>query len=108
MVVETAARQCAWLALFPDTGRTHQLRAHLAAIGHPILGDGKYGGEEAFWEGADLAPKMHLHARQVRMPRPDGKGDFLVQAPLTDHMLATWRFFGFEHNLEITEEIADN
>jgi hypothetical protein len=42
------------------------------------------------------------------MPRPDGKGDFLVQAPLTDHMLATWRFFGFEHNLEITEEIADN
>ncbi|MDA0655588.1 MAG: RluA family pseudouridine synthase [Proteobacteria bacterium] len=107
MVIETAARQCSWLALFPDTGRTHQLRAHLAAIGHPILGDGKYGGEEAFLEGANLVAKMHLHARQIRMPRPDGKGDFLVQAPLTDHMLATWRFFGFEHNLEITEDLAD-
>ena len=51
-VVERAGRRAAWLALEPLTGRTHQLRAHCALIGTPILGDGKYGGAAAFLEGA--------------------------------------------------------
>src|SRR3546814_2199700 len=49
-----------WVELQPYTGRTHQLRVHMAAIGHPILGDGKYGGKDAFLTGT-ISRKMHLH-----------------------------------------------
>ena len=43
-VIERAGNRAAWVELQPLTGRTHQLRVHMAAIGHPIVGDGKYGG----------------------------------------------------------------
>ncbi len=73
-VLERLGKRLAWLELLPLTGRTHQLRVHMQAIGHPIIGDGKYGGQEAFVEGMDLARKMHLHARrswdQTRLPVP--------------------------------------
>ena len=99
-VVERAGRRAAWLALEPLTGRTHQLRAHCALIGTPILGDGKYGGAAAFLEGAGIGERLHLHARTIRLPHPAG-GEVTVTAPLPPHMLATWRFFGFsEHPVE--------
>lgn len=94
-VVEHAGRRVAWLALMPVTGRTHQLRAHCAAMGTPILGDGKYGGEAAFLPGAAVAKQLHLHARQIEVPRPQG-GVIRVVAPLPPHMRATWAFFGFD------------
>lgn len=94
-VVEKAGREAAWLALEPQTGRTHQLRVHCAAIGTPILGDGKYGGGAAYLAGSGIARRLHLHARAIRIPHPDG-GILEVTAPLPDHMLATWRFFGFD------------
>ncbi len=93
-VLEHAGRRAAWLALEPRTGRTHQLRAHCAALGTPILGDGKYGGTEAFLEGTELSPKLHLHARALQIPRPGG-GVVTAEAPLPEHMRATWKFFGF-------------
>jgi 23S rRNA pseudouridine955/2504/2580 synthase len=94
-VVENAGREIAWVAFRPLTGRTHQLRVHAAALGTPILGDGKYGGKGAFLEGRGLSRKLHLHARRVVLPRPGG-GFLDVTAPLADHVLASWRFFGFD------------
>jgi 23S rRNA pseudouridine955/2504/2580 synthase len=94
-VVEHAGRRAAWLALMPITGRTHQLRAHCVAMGTPILGDGKYGGREAYLAGVDLPRQLHLHARSIRLPRPGG-GMIQARAPLPAHMATTWRFFGFD------------
>jgi 23S rRNA pseudouridine955/2504/2580 synthase len=104
-VVEQAWRRAAWLALMPITGRTHQLRAHCVALGTPILGDGKYGGQAAFIAGADLPKQLHLHARSIRLPRPGG-GIIAAKAPLPVHMLATWQFFGFDPN-PAEEPLAD-
>lgn len=88
-----------WMALEPVTGRTHQLRAHMAEIGHPILGDGKYGGSEADnagdgWGaavGGDLSRKLHLHARSLTVEHPVTKALMTFTAPLPDHMARTWK-----------------
>jgi 23S rRNA pseudouridine955/2504/2580 synthase len=92
--VERAGRRAAWLALEPLTGRTHQLRVHCAALGTPILGDGKYGGAAAVLEGKQISRKLHLHARGIEIPHPAG-GVLAVTAPLPEHMRATWLFLGF-------------
>jgi 23S rRNA pseudouridine955/2504/2580 synthase len=94
-VVETAARRCAWLILRPRTGRTHQLRVHCAeALRRPILGDGKYGGRDAFIPGVEGGNRLHLHARAIDLPHPDG-GRLSVTAELPEELAATWRFFNF-------------
>ena len=95
-VIDTAGRRVAWLALRPRTGRTHQLRVHCAAMGCPILGDGKYGGQEAFVSGHPISRKLHLHARALTLPKPSGAGLLTIQAPLPDHMAKTWSFFSFD------------
>jgi 23S rRNA pseudouridine955/2504/2580 synthase len=79
----------------PVTGRTHQLRVHCAAIGSPMLGDGKYGGAGAFLPGREVSRQLHLHARAIELPHPDGRL-LRVSAPLPAHMAATWRFLGFQ------------
>jgi len=95
-VVEHAHRRAAFVALWPRTGRTHQLRVHMAAIGTPILGDGKYAGQKAFLEGGmDVPRQLHLHARRIVIPHPRG-GVIDVTAPLPDHMKPAWDYFGFE------------
>lgn len=102
-VVDQAGGEAAWLALKPLTGRTHQLRVHAAALGTPILGDGKYGGKAAFLQGHGLSRKLHLHARRIVVPRPNdrpgGGAPIDVTAPLPDHMRETWRFFGFDPDM---------
>lgn len=94
--VENVGRRLAWVALRPLTGRTHQLRVHCAAIGCPVLGDGKYGGADAFVSGHPVSRKLHLHAREISLPHPSGKGELTVRAPLSDHMAETWSLFGFD------------
>ena len=92
-VAESAGTKAAFVALRPQTGRTHQIRVHLAALGTPIVGDGKYGGQDAMLEG--LPAKMHLFCRAMRVPRP-GRAPLAVTAPLTAHMATSWALFGFE------------
>ena len=93
-VVENAARRAAWLSLKPHTGRTHQLRLHTAEMGTPIVGDGKYGGAEAYLTGA-ISRKLHLHARFISFPHPDG-GMMTATAPLAEHMQASWEMLDFD------------
>ena len=99
-VVESHGRAASWLVLLPLTGRTHQLRVHCAALGTPVVGDGKYGGRAAFPERlarAAPAPKMlHLLARELALPDPEAGTTLRVTAPLPPHMAATWQALGFE------------
>ncbi|MFZ0100362.1 MAG: RluA family pseudouridine synthase [Gemmobacter sp.] len=94
----------AWMALEPVTGRTHQLRAHMAELGHPILGDGKYGGSNAEnmgdgWGagiGGELSRKLHLHARRLMVEHPITKEMMTFTAPLPEHMQRTWKLLDWK------------
>jgi 23S rRNA pseudouridine955/2504/2580 synthase len=92
-VIDKAPPVAAWVSLKPVTGRQHQLRAHMAHIGTPILGDNKYGGDLDLPEGA--ADRLHLHARRIIFPHPRG-GTVDVSAPLPVHMRDTFALFGFD------------
>ena len=104
-VVERAGNRAAWVELEPLTGRTHQLRVHLAAIGHPIVGDGKYGGPEAFLTGS-ISRKMHLHARRLIIEHPDGV-PLDVTAPLPHHFAASMEQLGFDEGLSDAEPFPE-
>lgn len=103
-VMGVAGRRVAWLSLTPRTGRTHQLRVHLASIGTPVVGDGKYGGAQAFVAG--LAPRLHLHARAVQVFDERGEVALSVVSPLSDHMAESWALFGFD-TASAGREVAD-
>lgn len=81
--------QFAWLELSPETGRTHQLRVHTAHIGHPILGDGKYGGAQA----TELSRQLHLHARSITFPDISTGNPLTFTAAPPAHFEAIWRAF---------------
>ena len=93
-VIDRAGNRSAWVELQPLTGRTHQLRAHMAAIGHPIVGDDKYGGAEAFLTGG-ISRKLHLHARRIRIDAPEG-GVIDVAAELPAHFAESLSTLGFD------------
>lgn len=93
--VSRAAHRAAWMALRPFTGRTHQLRAHMSAIGHPILGDPKYGTAESTELSGPL--KLQLHARRIELDHPGG-GKLIVEAPLSPEMKAGFAHFGFSED----------
>ncbi len=95
-VVDHAAQKLSWLSLKPVTGRTHQLRAHLAHIGHPIVGDDKYFDIENWELPGGMQNKLHLLARRLVIPHPSGKGVIDVTAPLPPHMRQTWSLIGFD------------
>jgi 23S rRNA pseudouridine955/2504/2580 synthase len=93
-VIDRAGNRAAWVELQPLTGRTHQLRAHMAAIGHSIVGDAKYGGAEAFLTGG-ISRKLHLHARRLRIDSPAG-GAIDVTAALPPHFGESLATLGFD------------
>ncbi|KMS60255.1 pseudouridine synthase [Novosphingobium barchaimii LL02] len=105
-VIDRAGNRAAWVELHPLTGRTHQLRVHMAAIGHPIVGDGKYGGQEAFLTGS-ISRKMHLHARRLIIEHPDGT-PLDVTAPLPEHFANSLEQLGFEESEGEMPEEASN
>ena len=93
-VIDRAGTKLAWMSLKPVTGRQHQLRAHMAIIGTPIVGDGKYGGDKDLGiEGIEM--KLHLHAHRLIVPRNKG-GALDITAPMPAHMRATWELLGLD------------
>ncbi|MGB3721856.1 MAG: RluA family pseudouridine synthase [Pacificimonas sp.] len=107
--IERAAGRAAWLELQPLTGRTHQLRVHMDAIGHPIVGDGKYGGKESYLTGG-ISRKLHLHARRLRLALPDNGGMLDVKADPAEHFADTLASLGFDMaigDLPLEEDIDD-
>ena len=92
-LIDRAGNRAAWVELQPLTGRTHQLRAHMASIGHPIVGDAKYGGPDAFLTGG-VSRKLHLHARRIRIDAPEG-GKIDVTAELPPHFTESLTMLGF-------------
>ena len=99
VTISRAGDRAAWLALSPLTGRTHQLRAHMLAIGHPILGDPKYANEAS--NALSLGLKLQLHARRLVIAHPS-RGELVLEAPLSPEMRAGFERFGFtEHEAPV-------
>jgi len=104
--VEAAGQRAAWVALRPVTGRTHQLRAHMAALGTPIVGDGKYAGrgqtnDGSGWGaslGQGVSRKLHLHAARLAFEHPVHGRRLVLRAPLPEHMARTFALFGWSED----------
>jgi len=94
-VVDHAAQKFSWMSLKPVTGRQHQLRAHMAIIGHPIVSDQKYPWHDGSLPDA-IENRLHLHARRITFPHPMTGKTVDVTAPLPDHMKKTFAALGFE------------
>jgi 23S rRNA pseudouridine955/2504/2580 synthase len=94
-VIDRVSHKAAWVSLKPVTGRQHQLRAHMALIKHPIIGDPKYMAGEHGLQAA-IPQQLHLHARRLMIPHPITGATLDVTAPLPPHMLATWEMLGLD------------
>jgi 23S rRNA pseudouridine955/2504/2580 synthase len=95
VTIARAGPRAAWMALWPHTGRTHQLRAHMLAMGHPILGDPKYNNEASVELSEGL--KLQLHARRLVLPHPS-RGTLMLEAPVSPELAAGFERFGFDEH----------
>ncbi|NNM72283.1 RluA family pseudouridine synthase [Enterovirga aerilata] len=95
-VVDQAGQKLAWLSLKPVTGRTHQLRAHAAHIGHPIVGDPKYFNVENWELPGGIQNRLHLLARRIVVPHPRTGKPIDVTAPLPAHMQQSFSLLGLD------------
>jgi len=103
VMISRAGARVAWMALRPHTGRTHQLRAHMLAMGHPILGDPKYG--DAASASLSEGLQLQLHARRLTLPHPSS-GTLILEAPISKEMKAGFARFGFDEHEADPEPFA--
>ncbi|MBL4599081.1 MAG: RluA family pseudouridine synthase [Rhizobiaceae bacterium] len=102
-VIETSG-SVSWIEFKPITGRTHQLRVHAAHLGNPIIGDPKYFDIQNWELPGGIQKRLHLHARNIRIPHPDG-GKIDISAPLPQHMTQTFNLLALnEADGELSEE----
>lgn len=103
-VLERAGRRAACVALWPRTGRTHQLRVHCKIAGFPIVGDEKYGDaeiSETLIDSLGLSRRLHLHAARLIMPHPGRRGEVLdISAPLPPDLRESWAALGFGDTID--------
>jgi len=95
-VLDALARKFAFMELKPLTGRTHQLRVHMQAIGCSIVGDHKYGGSMEDAKALGIKNELHLHARRIQIPAVGGLKALDVKAPLPAHMKHSFDMLGIE------------
>jgi 23S rRNA pseudouridine955/2504/2580 synthase len=95
VTISRAGDRVAWMALRPRTGRTHQLRAHMLAMGHPILGDPKYCTEASAELSGPL--RLQLHARRLVLAHPS-RGQLILEAPMSPELRAGFELFGFDEH----------
>lgn len=95
-IVDHAGGRLSWLTMKPTTGRTHQLRVHCQAMGHPIIGDPRYFDIENWTLPGGIQNRLHLLARRLTIPHPAGGRVIDVTAPLPPHMVQSWNLLGFE------------
>lgn len=94
-VIDRAGKECAFVAFYPKTGRTHQIRVHAKIIGAPLLGDRKYNDNPFPFDNEDVHQGLHLHAREIAFKHPTTKEDLAIQAPLPNIFLKSWKSMGF-------------
>jgi len=91
--IETPQGKRSWIECEPKTGRTHQIRVHLAEIGCPIVGDPVYGRAASAQEPP--AEPLHLHARAISLPLSPSRAPIVVTAPVPAHMRAALAACGY-------------
>jgi len=96
-VIASASNKVSWLDLRPQSGRTHQIRAHCSFIGTPILGDRKYGSKTFFISDLPDSRKLHLFSRGIKLSRINQK-DLEIYAPVPSYIDNTIKFFGFDYS----------
>ena len=106
VVLETMGKDAAFVAFWPRTGRTHQIRLHAEVMGCPVIGDAKYGEKSQNIDGLDLSNRLHLHARRVLFRNPSRKGWIDIVAPLPADLQQSWKALGFSANLK-TDPFGD-
>lgn len=94
-VIERASKTAAFVAFYPKTGRTHQIRVHAAIIGAPLLGDEKYSPYPHPFDNNGIYKGLHLHARQIDFRHPVTGKPISISAPLPPALLKSWKCIGF-------------
>jgi len=94
-IIERASKEIAFVAFYPKTGRTHQIRVHAKIIGAPLLGDYKYNDNPMPFENDEIHDGLHLHAHEIILRHPETKEEMVISAPLPKEFLNSWKSFGF-------------
>ena len=94
-IIDRAGKEVAFVAFYPKTGRTHQIRVHARIIDAPILGDAKYNDNPHPYDMPEIHRGLHLHAREITLRHPTTKQEISFQADLPKKLSISWKSLGF-------------